>query len=534
MKFFLRKKHLYYLYISIFLVVLFFAINYLIVKKITLATKELNEFVAQGVLKAKHKAIKDDFTQLNNFILDAEKVIKNSSNTKKSKIKEKLTLICELAISNNNIDNGFVLFVKNNKVVDSSFLGFKNKLFAKQIIHQTFLQNTHQEIKQDTIIKIENTFYNRKAIVYPLQDEVFVVIGYDINLLTYWKYFSENYSGEGAYLTLTNSKGICMLHPEPKYIGSKVNTFFNPIAIKDILQNNNSIETDSFTKTTTTSEYLNLEVIRYFSVINIEDISLILITNFPVNLSLKKTITDVKQYVLWISILTLFTFVLLLIIVRLQLKREFSQKLKFQKEKEKLAIANEKIKQENAVLQLNQLKKKMNPHFLFNNLNSLLVLIDIDTNLSQKFVQKLADVYRYFLENRKENLITVKEELGFLEHYFFLHKIRFKNSLNIEIIKKCNENCLLKKIPFLALETLVENAIKHNEFTKENPLFIKIIITSNEIIVANNYSPRRAKNKNSYYIGLNYLKNSYQYYGVNSFKTEISNKKFNCFLPLLS
>ena len=89
-------------------------------------------------------------------------------------------------------------------------------------------------------------------------------------------------------------------------------------------------------------------------------------------------------------------------------------------------------------------------------------------------------------------------------------------------------------IPFLALETLVENAIKHNEITKLNPLFIEVIIKDEEINVINNYNPRKYKDTNSHHIGLNYLKNSYEYYKINSFKTEIIDGKFKCFLPLLS
>lgn len=199
-----------------------------------------------------------------------------------------------------------------------------------------------------------------------------------------------------------------------------------------------------------------------------------------------------------------------------------------------MIFVNEKYQKENAVLQLNQLKKKMNPHFLFNTLNSLHVLIDLNPELSQQFVLKLADVYRYLLEERSGNLITVKKEITFLEQYIFLQEIRFNNSLNVKIINNCGEKTLLKKIPFLSLETLVENAIKHNNITKQNPLFIEIIISKDKIMVLNNYEPRKNKDKNSYHIGLSYLNNTYQYYQINTFKTEILDGKFRCTLPFIN
>lgn len=529
------KKHPYYLYISIFLIALFFIGNSLISNKITSTTKNLNEFIVQKNIKEKYNTLKFEFNKLNNPINNAEKLIKTSAHLPNNKLKEKLLFIAELAILDKNIDNSFLFFIKDSVVKSATFLNNNNTNYRKKIISR--VKNSLLPT-QDTIVTYNNIIYNRKIAINQLESGTKIVFGYDVNLLKYWKHFSENQLGDGSYIVLTNSKGVCLLHPDFKYIGVKVDSFFRKTSPNKITENalnyGKSIKVESLIRTKVISEFLNLEVFRYFKTITTGNEKLILMVNFPINISVKESITNVKQYFLWMSILALCTFMLLLGIVRLQLRKEFSEKLKYEKERERLAISNEKIKQENATLQLNQLKKKMNPHFLFNSLNSLLVLIDINTELSQKFVQKLADVYRYFLEDRDGNLITVKEELKFLEHYFFLHKIRFKDSLNLQIIKNCNDKCLTKKIPFLALETLVENAIKHNEATKQNPLFIEILINNKLIIVSNNYNPRKTKKGNSHHIGLNYLKNSYQYYKINSFKTEIIDKKFKCYLPLLS
>lgn len=81
---------------------------------------------------------------------------------------------------------------------------------------------------------------------------------------------------------------------------------------------------------------------------------------------------------------------------------------------------------------------------------------------------------------------------------------------------------------------MVENAIKHNEFTKQKPLFITIEIAEAEIVVSNNYAPRKNKPTDSHHIGLDYLRNNYEYYQVHSFKTVIVNGMFQCYLPLLT
>lgn len=526
------KKHQYYLYVSILLIVLFFIGNSLITPKITSVSEELIEDVVQGNLEAKENIVAFEFSKLNSFLSDAHTILENSTNLSEEQLKQKLFYTSELAISNDNIENSFVFLVEDEQISDSEFLNNSDAEYIEEI-YNLYNQNNkfQQNISIDIIVNDGVSVLNRKLIIYKLDNASTVVVGYDINLIKFWNYFSENYQGEGGYTVLTNIDGVCLLHPEPEYIGKEISSFFSEISLNEVL--NNSNQNVDLVQTKVTSEYLNLEVLRYFKEVTIGNNSLILIVSFPVDIYLKESIVDIKRYFSWISILAFITFMLLLGISRLQLRKEFYQNLKFAKEKEKLASSNEKYQRENAELQLNQLKRKMNPHFLFNSLNSLHVLIGMDTDLSQQFVLKLADVYRYLLEDRDGNLTSVKNELNFLKQYFFLQEIRFRNSLNLSIKYDCDNSCLMKKIPFLALETLVENAIKHNEITKQKPLFIEIVITNENIIVTNNYNPRKNKENNSHHIGLKYLKNNYQYYQINSFKTEIIDEKFKCYLPLL-
>lgn len=273
---------------------------------------------------------------------------------------------------------------------------------------------------------------------------------------------------------------------------------------------------------------------RYYDVIQIGNSNLILITSFPLNIFIKESVNNIKEYLLWMSLLALLTFMLILGFSRSQLRSQHLKALQYEKERKRLAISNEQYQQKNARLQLSQLRKKLNPHFLFNTLNSLHVLIGLDKTMSQQFVLKLSEVYRYLLKERDANKATVKEELYFLEQYFFLQKIRFNNSINLDIVNKADEKILFKKIPFLALETLVENAIKHNEITKKTPLFIKVLIEEDQIVVSNNYNPRKNKKETGYGIGLSYLKDFYTFYSVTTFKTEVFEESFKCYLPLLS
>jgi sensor histidine kinase YesM len=542
MKFFTNvKKHQWYLYISIFLIVFYFIGNSLITPKITAVSENLIENIVQGNLKSKENIIAFEFNQLNRFLVDSEKIIGASAKSSRQYLKEKLIFSSNLAARNPNISNSFVGFVDQNEQLDIVFSKKNNPIYRREIAD--WIKRKKMNVKEvfvDSVIKLGGRVFNRKIVAKEMLNGTIVVIGYDIDLLHFWKRYSEMYKGEGGYTVVTNAKGICILHPETKHIGSPLNHFFESVSISKVLQNSASINgfyapnDKNLLKERTISFFLGLEVLRYYDAVKVGRATLVVIVSYPVDIYLKESIVSIKKYFSWMTLFAFCTFALLLVISRTQLKKEFAENLKVVKEKEDLMRTNEKFQKENAILQLNQLKKKMNPHFLFNSLNSLHFLIDSNPELSQQFVLKLADVYRYLLVEREAHLVTVKKELDFLRQYVFLQEIRFSSSLNVSISCECEDRVLLKKIPFLSLETLVENAIKHNEITKQKPLFITIIIREEEIIVSNNYAPRKNKESNSHHIGLDYLRNNYEYYHINTFRTVIVDGMFQCFLPLLS
>ncbi|MAG88833.1 MAG: hypothetical protein CMB97_15995 [Flavobacteriaceae bacterium] len=523
------RKHQKYFYLSLLIIIGFFIGSSLITPKITSVSSGLMEDVRETDLYSKKNTIASEFLELNSFLNYAKNSIEDASDVPLSTVINKLNFVSDLALSNAVNSSSYVYTITPGGVQETEHLRPKAKFGDPSIPDKEMLLDAAKGTL-DTIIISKDKVLNRKAYVFKKNKDTTVIVGYDVDLKAFWKYYSEKYKERNSYTTVFNKNGICLLHPEVDNIGKKIPSYFDFFAISDILnQSDNEV-----LKNNGISQYLGLDIVRYFDQVMIGDQDLIVVANF-VKFDLQDTTVEVQRYFSWISLLAFITFMSLLLIARFQLKKEYNENLSVQKEKEQLAIANENYQRENAVLQLNQLKKKMNPHFLFNTLNSLHYLIESKPNLSQKFVLQLADVYRYLLENRDDNLTSLKKELDFLEQYIFLHKIRFKNSLNITIVNQSDDELIFyKKIPVLSLETLVENAIKHNEITKSNPLNIEVEINNTHVTVTNNYSPKKKEHIEGHKIGLTYLKNIYNYYEVDSFKTKIVEDKFICILPLLS
>ncbi len=129
-------------------------------------------------------------------------------------------------------------------------------------------------------------------------------------------------------------------------------------------------------------------------------------------------------------------------------------------------LAHEKL-----VFQYETLKKQVNPHFLFNSLNTLSSLVGSNPELSEEFIQKFSDIYRYVLENEEKNLVALRDELQFVSDYFSLQKIRDEDKINLRI--EINDISEMEVLP-VSLQLLVENALKHNSATRKNPLEIVI------------------------------------------------------------
>jgi sensor histidine kinase YesM len=181
--------------------------------------------------------------------------------------------------------------------------------------------------------------------------------------------------------------------------------------------------------------------------------------------------------------------------------------------------------------ELEALKSQIDPHFIFNSLNTLSYLITREPQSAKLYNDTLAKVYRYILSNKEKDLVLLKEELEFISNYFYLLKIRFSEAVNmvIEIIDLNSEDYL---IPPISLQTLVENAIKHNEFSEIHPLDIKIAISTNYVVIRNPVRPKQASAPSNK-IGLNNLDNRYKLITRKNIVIENNFKYFTVRLPIL-
>lgn len=189
-----------------------------------------------------------------------------------------------------------------------------------------------------------------------------------------------------------------------------------------------------------------------------------------------------------------------------------------------------KLQNDNAKMQYQQLKSQINPHFLFNSLNVLVSLINKDADRATNYTRKLSDIYRYVLSYDLQEAISVKEELDFIKNYMEILKIRFGEGVNVAYDLKDED--LNKKIPPMALQVLVENAVNHNALTSSDPLLIQIYSDNKDIIVSNNIIPRM-RVASSLGIGLQNLRKKYILISNNDICIDRNNHEFTVRLPLL-
>jgi len=186
------------------------------------------------------------------------------------------------------------------------------------------------------------------------------------------------------------------------------------------------------------------------------------------------------------------------------------------------AVQQEKLKHEHLALQYDTLVNQVNPHFLFNSLNSLAALIDKDPDKAGQFVKRLSEIYRYVLDQKVNDLVSVESELKFLESYIFLQKIRFAENLIISMdvtpVRK-------REVIPLSLQMLLENAIKHNIISKDHPLHIEIYSTDEDYIGVKNNNQKKAAIDGSTGLGIENIKRRYEFFTNKPVKT-IENQEY--------
>ena len=193
------------------------------------------------------------------------------------------------------------------------------------------------------------------------------------------------------------------------------------------------------------------------------------------------------------------------------------------------AIDTEAMKRESINAKYESLKNQVNPHFLFNSLNALTNLVYEDQDKAARFIKQLSEVYRYVLDNRDRETVSLTDEMKFVNSYLYLQQIRFGNGLKVEI----SLNQTKGQLPPLALQVLVENAIKHNIISEDSPLTIRINTNEDRIVVENSLQRKSIIQEESSGLGLKNIISRYELLTDGKVIVSEADGVFKVTLPLL-
>ena len=202
----------------------------------------------------------------------------------------------------------------------------------------------------------------------------------------------------------------------------------------------------------------------------------------------------------------------------------------YRKQVNNFQLEAERFKKQSAEAQFDALRNQVNPHFLFNSLNVLSNLVYKNSDMAAEFIAQLSQVYRYLLKNKDNNLVKLEEELNFLKAYIYLMQIRFQDNLKIE--NKIEVASRKKYIAPAALQLLIENAIKHNEVSRQAPLNITVYNENGHLVVENNIQLKEHKEESSH-VGLNNIRNRYAFLSSENPVIVHANGKFTVKIPLI-
>lgn len=200
--------------------------------------------------------------------------------------------------------------------------------------------------------------------------------------------------------------------------------------------------------------------------------------------------------------------------------------------KQEVEMENERLKNENLTWQYNTLVNQVNPHFLFNSLNSLSMLVrEHKTDDAVTYIGQMSDTYRYIIEEGQVEKTTVGEELRFVEAYGYLLEIRYAGKLRI--VTNVSGEYLSWQMPPLSIQPLIENAVKHNTITTSLPMDIEISAEDGYIVVRNPIHPK-LQAEESTGIGLRNLSSRYELIVGRNIEVEANNNLFVVKLPLIA
>lgn len=381
---------------------------------------------------------------------------------------------------------------KNDPFVDSIIYLYQNKILTNNIFLSEPYQNAKDKKMYVAIIK---------KITTPDEKKGFILL--QIDLLKLHSKFVDIESFGYGYVSIFSSENNYISHPDETLIGTKYEGK-SKLAFVDSARNLNK-ELGSEVM----SEFLRIPVYRIYQTLKIGKNQLPWLISVSLPYQEMFTISKkVKVFALAIGIIASIVVIIMMWIalkkwvLELQLRKKVELQ---QKESQRLNAIREK---ELMRAQLENLKNQTRPHFLFNSLSSLMVLIDDEPKEAVKFVEKLASLYRFLIEINNTDWADIEKELKSVEDYIYLQKTRFKKNLTYN--QSVSEKFMLSKIPTSSLLILVENAIKHNIISAKEPLDIFIYAEGNNVFVKNNFNLRENEQKSNIGIGLKNLKERYK------------------------
>lgn len=306
-----------------------------------------------------------------------------------------------------------------------------------------------------------------------------------------------------GYVSILSSENNFISHPDETLIGTKYKNKSELILIDSAKKINKELGHEVM------SEFLRIQVYRTYQRLKISENQPPWLISVSLPYQEMFTISNkVKVFSLTIGIIASIVLIIMMWItlkrwfLELQLRKQVELQ---QKESQRINAIREK---ELMRAQLENLKNQTRPHFLFNSLSSLMVLIEDEPQEAVKFVEKLASLYRFLIEINNTDWADIEKELKSVEDYIYLQKTRFK--ANLIYNKSVSKKFMPCKMPTSSLLILVENAIKHNIISTKEPLDIFIYAEKKHIFVKNNFNPRTDMQKESIGIGLKNLRERYK------------------------
>jgi sensor histidine kinase YesM len=192
-------------------------------------------------------------------------------------------------------------------------------------------------------------------------------------------------------------------------------------------------------------------------------------------------------------------------------------------------IRSQELEKANLEARYDALRNQVNPHFLFNSLNTLLMLVS-DNQVASQYVESISEIMRYMLQSRDKEAVLLREELKIAHDYVFIQQSRFGDKLKVTF--DVSEKFYHYALPPLAIQMLLENAVKHNVVSKEDPLSVKVYVDHNQYLVVENTINPKSDKEPSTGVGLENIRNRYLHLTAKNILVKQENGDFKVMLPL--